>query len=161
MFLLELPGISTELGWRLKIRIRTEKLQTRSSQLFSIVTTIINSCESGKLKLIVREHWGNVGIQSDGQKWDKSSESSDLYETLQSVIESSVISESLRPHGLQPTRLLCPWNFPGKNTGMVCYFLLQIESYFHPKWVLRLIQLCSIHRLTPWKLNNSTGFKEK
>ena len=31
----------------------------------------------------------------------------------------------LRLHGLQPTRLLCPWNFPGKNTGVGCYFLLQ------------------------------------
>ena len=27
----------------------------------------------------------------------------------------SVVSGSLQPHGLQPTRLLCPWNFPGKN----------------------------------------------
>ena len=37
----------------------------------------------------------------------------------------SVLSDSLRPHGLQPTRLLCPWNFPGKNTGVGCHFLLQ------------------------------------
>ena len=29
----------------------------------------------------------------------------------------SVVSDSSRPHGLQPTRLLCPWNFPGENTG--------------------------------------------
>ena len=28
-------------------------------------------------------------------------------------------------HGLQPTRLLCPWDFPGKDTGVLCYFLLQ------------------------------------
>ena len=28
-------------------------------------------------------------------------------------------------HGLWPTRLLCPWNFPGKNTRMGCHFLLQ------------------------------------
>ena len=28
-------------------------------------------------------------------------------------------------HGLQPTRLLCPWDFPGKNTGVGCHFLLQ------------------------------------
>ena len=27
--------------------------------------------------------------------------------------------------GMQPARLLCPWNFPGKNTGMGCHFLLQ------------------------------------
>ena len=32
---------------------------------------------------------------------------------------------TLQPHGLQPTRLLCLWNFPGKNTGMGCHFLLQ------------------------------------
>ena len=35
------------------------------------------------------------------------------------------MSDSLRPHGLQPTRLLCPWDFPGKSTGMSCHFLLQ------------------------------------
>ena len=31
----------------------------------------------------------------------------------------------LRPHGLEPTRLLCPWDFPGKSTGVGCHFLLQ------------------------------------
>ena len=31
----------------------------------------------------------------------------------------------LRSHGLQPTRLLHPWNFPGKSTGVGCHFLLQ------------------------------------
>ena len=31
----------------------------------------------------------------------------------------------LPPHGLQPTRLLCPWDFPGKNTGVGSPFLLQ------------------------------------
>ena len=29
------------------------------------------------------------------------------------------------PHALEPTRLLCPWNFPGKNTGVGCHFLPQ------------------------------------
>ena len=33
--------------------------------------------------------------------------------------------DSVRPHGEQPTRLLCPWDSPGKNTGMGCHFLLQ------------------------------------
>ena len=31
----------------------------------------------------------------------------------------------LQPHGLLPARLLCPWNFPGKNTGAGCNFLLK------------------------------------
>ena len=35
------------------------------------------------------------------------------------------MSDSLRPQGLQSSRLLCPWDFPGKNTGMGCHFLLQ------------------------------------
>ena len=32
---------------------------------------------------------------------------------------------SLRPHRLRPTRLLCPWGLPGKDTGVGCHFLLQ------------------------------------
>ena len=35
------------------------------------------------------------------------------------------MSHSSQPQGLQPTRLLCPWDFPGKNTGVGCHFLLQ------------------------------------
>ena len=37
----------------------------------------------------------------------------------------SVMSDSLRPHELWHTRLLCPWDFPGKGTGVGCHFLLQ------------------------------------
>ena len=35
------------------------------------------------------------------------------------------MSDSVRPHGLQPTRLLCPWDSPGKNIAVGCHFLLQ------------------------------------
>ena len=31
----------------------------------------------------------------------------------------------LWPHGLQPTQLLCPWDFPGKDAGAGCHFLTQ------------------------------------
>ena len=37
----------------------------------------------------------------------------------------SVGSDSLRPHGLQPTRLLCPWDSPGKSTGVGYRSLLE------------------------------------
>ena len=40
-------------------------------------------------------------------------------------VSQSVVSDSLQPHILQPTRLLCPWNSPGKNTGMCSHSLLQ------------------------------------
>ena len=38
---------------------------------------------------------------------------------------TSVMSDSVRPHRRQPTRLPCPWDSPGKNTGVGCHFLLQ------------------------------------
>ena len=37
----------------------------------------------------------------------------------------SVVSDSSQPHGLQPTRLLRPWDFPGKSTGVGCHCLLR------------------------------------
>ena len=40
-------------------------------------------------------------------------------------VSHSVMSDSLRPHELEPTRLLCPWNSPSKNTGVDCHSLLQ------------------------------------
>ena len=54
------------------------------------------------------------------------------------------MSDSLGPHGLQPTRLLCPWDFEGKGTGVGCHFHLQ-ETFptqgsnpglLHCKWTL-------------------------
>ena len=40
-------------------------------------------------------------------------------------VSHSVMYDSLRPHGLYPTRLLCPWISPGKNTRGGCHSLLQ------------------------------------
>ena len=38
---------------------------------------------------------------------------------------ASVVSDSSGPHRWQPTRLPCPWDSPGQNTGVGCHFLLQ------------------------------------
>ena len=38
---------------------------------------------------------------------------------------AEVVSNCMPPYGLQPARLLCSWNSSGKNTGVVCHFLLQ------------------------------------
>ena len=35
------------------------------------------------------------------------------------------MSDSVRPHRQQPTRLPRPWDSPGKNSGVGCHFLLQ------------------------------------
>ena len=55
-----------------------------------------------------------MNVLSDYQ-FDYSSES----------VSHSVVSDSLQPHGLQPARLPCPWDSPGKNTGVGCHALLQ------------------------------------
>ena len=52
-----------------------------------------------------------------------------LMKTLEGLcVSHSIASDSLWPHGLQSTRLLCLWNSPGKNTGVGCHFLLQLEG---------------------------------
>ena len=49
------------------------------------------------------------------------------------------MSDSVRPHGLQPIRLLRPWDFPGKSTGVGCHCLLQYSSLEISKWTLLLL----------------------
>ena len=51
----------------------------------------------------------------------------------------SVMSDSVRPHRRQPTRLPRPWDPPGKNTGVGCHFLLQCMKV---KSEREVIQLC-------------------
>ena len=41
------------------------------------------------------------------------------------LLSHSALSDSLWPHGLQPARLFCPWDSPGKNTGVGCHAFLQ------------------------------------
>ena len=47
------------------------------------------------------------------------------YRENRESVTCSVVCDSLWLHGLQPTRLLCPWNSPGKNTGVGSHSLLQ------------------------------------
>ena len=79
------------------------------------------------------------------------------------VVVVLIVSDSVWPCGLQPTRLLCPWNFPGRNTGGRCYFLLQGPSW--PRdWNLHLS--CIVRRIlhhgaiweVPFSLAPSNGF---
>ena len=44
------------------------------------------------------------------------------------------MSDSVWPHRWQPTRLPCPWDSPGKNTGVGCHFLLQCMKVKSEKW---------------------------
>ena len=63
-----------------------------------------------------QEHWSGLPFPSpmhESEKWKWS---------------RSVVSDSKRTHGLQPTRVLRPWDFPGKSTGVGCHCLLWTEQ---------------------------------
>ena len=73
-----------------------------------------------------QEHWSGLPFPSpmhESEKWKWS---------------RSVMSDSLRPHGLQPTGLLRPWDFPGKSTGVGCHFLPHIKVHPNPIWCVFL-----------------------
>ena len=52
---------------------------------------------------------------------------------------TSVVSDSVWPQRRQPTRLPCPWDSPGNNTGVDCHFLLQCRKV---KSESEIAQLC-------------------
>ena len=66
---------------------------------------------------------------------------------------------TLWPYGLQPTRLLCPWDSPGKNTGEGCHALLQgifLNWGLNPRlllcrWILYHWATRDAPSITPWK----------
>ena len=55
-----------------------------------------------------------------------------------------VMFDFLRPRGLTPARLLCPWNSPGKNIGVDCHFLLQIYGLHINNHIQRIYQFSSV-----------------
>ena len=69
-----------------------------------------------------------------------------------SFVSRSVVSNSLQPHGLWLTGLLCPWDSLGKNTGLNCYSLLQKSlTNSNEGWTLRT----SLHRSSQSYLKNT------
>ena len=81
-----------------------------------------------------QEHWSGWPFPSsmhENEKWKWS---------------RSVMSDTSRPHGLQPTRLLHSWDFPGKCTGVGCHCRLLIHHQLpeptqtHVHWVSNAIQ---------------------
>ena len=66
----------------------------------------------------------------------------------------------MQPHRQQPTRLLCPWDSPGKNTGMGCHFLLQCMHACMLSHFSR-IRLCATRWTAAHQAPLSTGFSRQ
>ena len=102
-----------------------------------------------------QEHWSGLPFPSpmhEGEKWKWS---------------RSVVSDSERPHGLQSTRVLHPWDFPGKSSRVGCHRLLRQQTdethqklqHLQPVLVNRMAQFfsttmpdCTLHsqRFKSW-----------
>ena len=67
-----------------------------------------------------QEYWSGVPLPSP-----KKYVAIYVYVCVCTCSVASVVSDSVRPHRRPPTRLLCPWDSPGTNTGVGCHFLLQ------------------------------------
>ena len=87
-----------------------------------------------------QEHWSELPFPSpmhETEKWKRS---------------PSVVSNPQRPHGLQPSRLLHPWDFPGKSTGVGCHCLLKttrtwiyIASVWKEQLTMISLALCFLY----------------
>src|SRR5574340_147231 len=64
-----------------------------------------------------QEHWSGLPFPSL------------MHESEKCKLSHSVVSNSSRPHELQHTRLLHPWDFPGKSTGVGCHHLLRSRAF--------------------------------
>ena len=108
-------------SWRLSAILRQEVnwawtfllLLSRFSRVRLCATSETAAHEtSPSLGFSRQEHWSGLPFpfpmhESEKWKWSR-----------------SVVSDSLRPHRLQPTILLHPWDFPGKSTRVGCHCLL-------------------------------------
>ena len=71
------------------------------------------------------------------------------------------MSDSVRPHRRQPTRLPSPWDSPGKNTGVGCHFLLQCMRVKSESEVAESCHSLRPHGLQPTRLLHPWDFPGK
>ena len=89
-------------------------------------------CASTELHLYLCDYWNEISLKyevDEGLTALCSLITGTNEESLTCLgtqcVSCSVVSDSFQPHGLQPAKLLWPWNSPGKNTGVGCHRLLQ------------------------------------
>ena len=86
----------------------------------------VRLCATPSLGFSRQEHWSGLPFPSPmhkSKKWKWS---------------HSVMSDSSRLHGLQPTRLLRPWDFPVKHTGVGCHCLLREDHLNNYKMRIKI-----------------------
>ena len=129
---LEWVAISFSNAWKRKVKVKS------LSHLWLIVTSWTAAYQAPpSMGFSRQEYWSGLPFPSPMQASEKCKWS------------RSVISDSQRPHELQPTRLLCPWDFPGKSTGVGSHWLLQLYLSISLSFNLKFVpfdHLCHIQK---------------
>ena len=88
-------------------------------QSSKIATRIIPTYRCGRR---VSGEWNELSVDLQRQRGVAETQA---HSVVRACSVPSAVSDPLWPHGLQPTRLLCPWNSPDNDTGVGCRTLLQ------------------------------------
>ena len=106
---------------------RAPRQRGRDAWSMAIMTesTIVRAGEALKGRGASCSRWERKPVSNCGRQYGVSLKTKNRATTHTRVLGHSVRSYSLRPHGLQPARLLGPWDSPGKNSGVGCHALVQ------------------------------------
>ena len=119
------PYKKKKLAQTVKVAIckpRREASQESNLPTHWLWTASLQSCEKKISVLQVLPYSAGNSAQCYVVAWTGAEFGGEL---LMLLFSSYIMSDSFWPHGLEPTRLLCPWDFPGKSTGVGCHCLLQ------------------------------------
>ena len=108
----------------------------------------VRLCATPSLGLSRQEHWSGLPFPSPMHKSEKWKWS------------RSAVSDSLSPHGRQPTRLLHPWDFPGKSTGVGCHCLLGFKKFQTTVITDKSNMKCFIEKTTTQVSNITTAMSD-
>ena len=86
-------------------------------------------------------------------RWEHQDDPSPVHESEKWKWSRSVVSNSSRPHGLQPTRLLRPWDFPGESTGVECHCLLRLLSWVYVN--IREKEMAAHSSVLAWRISGT------
>ena len=127
----QLSGLTTTTKWLHHVG-QPKEAANRSSCCFLGACVLSHAWLFGTPRTVA--HQAPLSMEFSRQEpWSGLLFPSPMYESEKWKWSHSVMSDSSRPHGLQPTRLLCLWDFPGKSTGVGCHCPLRSICLHHSK----------------------------
>ena len=135
------PGKNTRVDCHFLLQCMKGKVKVKLLSRVRLLDTPWTAAYQAPLSLGFSrpEYWSGLPLPSQFIIWGMAK---------QMAWSHSVVSDSLWPHGLQPTRLLHPWDFPGKSTRVGCHCLLWKITYNPAKFVANFSNRNHISLLT-------------